>query len=140
MLRSTSEERRDLSRTASEHWLRTLPADHDRERALARRIACGCDGTRALADAKEAILALREELEPKLLAEEETILPDLDEQGDHELVARTRREHATLRALIHEASADAARPVLYTLADLLERYVSFEDQLLRKAVEGHREP
>jgi hypothetical protein len=137
MLRNAKERRPDLSRTASDCWLRTLPSDHDRERALARRIACAGDGTCELADAEEAIRALREELEPKLRAEEEAILPGLDEQGEHELVARTRREHATLRALIHEATADAAGPVLHTLADLLEQYLRFEDQLLRKAVEGH---
>jgi hypothetical protein len=137
MLRSAGETRAELSLTARDYWLRTLPSDHDRERGLARRIAGGCDGTGGLADAKEAIRALRDELEPKLRAEEEAILPELDEQGEHELVARTRREHATLRALIHEATADAARPVLRTLADLLEEYLCFEDELLRKAVEGH---
>ncbi len=137
MLGSARETRPELSRTARDYWLRTLPSDHDRERGLARRIARGCEGTGALADAKEAIRALREELEPKLRAEEEAILPGLDAQGNHELVARTRREHATLRALIHEATADAAMPVLRTLADLLEQYLCFEDQLLRKAVERH---
>ena len=138
MLNSARERCPDPSRTARDRWLQTLPSDHDCERGLARRIACGSDGTGAgLADAKEAIRALRETLEPKLRTEAEAILPGLDKQGDHELAARARREHATLRALLHEATADAARPVLRTLADLLEQYLCFEDQLLRKAVESH---
>jgi hemerythrin HHE cation binding domain-containing protein len=137
MPRTAREPRPEQSRAARDCWLRKLPSDHDRERVLARRIASACDGIGGLADAKEAIRALLEELEPKLCAEEESILPGLEEQGDHELVVRTRREHATLRALIHAATSDAARPVLRTLADLLEQYLCFEEQLLRKAVEGH---
>jgi hypothetical protein len=129
--------RPEQSRAARDYWLRKLPSDHVRERVLARRIASACDGAGGLADAKEAIRALREALEPKLCAEEESILPGLEEQGDHELVARTRREHATLRALVHAATSDSARPVLRTLADLLEQYLCFEEQFLRKAVEGH---
>jgi hypothetical protein len=136
MLRSARKTRPELFRAARDCWLRTLSSDHDRERGLARRIASGCDGTGGLAAARDAIGSLREELEPKLRAAEEAILPGLHEQGNYELVARARREHATLRALIHEATADAARPVLRTLADLLEQYLCFEDQLLRKAVEG----
>jgi hypothetical protein len=135
MARSARETRPDPLRAARDHWLGRLPSDHDRERGLARRITRACDRPGGLAEAKDAMRALREELEPKLRTEEEAILPGLAEQGDHELVARARREHATLRALIHEASADAARPVLRTLADLLEQYLCFEDELLRKAVE-----
>jgi len=108
----------------------------ERELALARRIVCACDQPGGVVNVTEAMRSLTEELESHLQTQEDVVLPILGAAGEGALVARMRREHATLRALLYEAT-DNKRPVLCTLAELLEQYLRFEDGPLRGAMQKH---
>ena len=74
------------------------------------------------------------ELLPHFDVEESVLLEGLDAVGEHALAARTRREHAELRAELAAAQADLSR--LATFADRLTAHVRFEEGELFAACEA----
>jgi hemerythrin-like domain-containing protein len=109
--------------------LHGLTSDHHQGLVLARRIARGS------VDAAAARQRFDAELEPHFLAEEELLLPALAAAGEPELVARTERDHAMMRA--HLAAAERGEPKrLAAFAALLEEHIRFEERELFPAAES----
>jgi hemerythrin-like domain-containing protein len=97
--------------------LRGLSSEHHQALVLARELGSG--------DALLAELQARfaRELEPHFRIEEEVLLPALRAIGEHELVARTEREHAALRQLVDRGG-------LAAFAETLIEHVRFEEREL----------
>jgi hemerythrin-like domain-containing protein len=109
--------------------LHGLTSDHHQGLVLARRIARGGVDAAAVRQRFDA------ELEPHFLAEEELLLPALAAAGEPELVARTERDHAAMRA--HLAAAERGEPErLAAFAALLEEHIRFEERELFPAAES----
>jgi hemerythrin-like domain-containing protein len=114
--------------------LAALSRDHHAALVLAKR------ASHADAAAAEPAVAVADvfngELEPHFCFEEDALLPPLEAAGLAELVARTRREHAELRALVVQLQSGAGA-ALRPFGRLLEAHVRFEERELFVAAETH---
>lgn len=109
--------------------LHGLSSEHHQGLVLARRLAQG------RLDAGELRRRFDAELEPHFRVEEDVLLPALETSGEAALVARTRRDHAELRALVEKAGGgDAA--ALARFAALLNEHIRFEERELFPAAEA----
>ena len=109
--------------------LRSLSSDHHHALVLARgarKAATSGDASAwaAMADALRA--AFGRELEPHFVAEEQWLLPPLERCGEGALVAKTREDHAAIRAQLSASSL----PSPEALATRLEAHVRFEEREL----------
>ena len=104
--------------------LRDLSNEHHHGLVLVKR-AKKAAGT---ADAEQAWRGIQArfaaDLEPHFQAEEVGLLPALEQAGEAELVRRTQADHAELRRLISEDSAQA----MTGFAELLEQHIRFEER------------
>lgn len=74
------------------------------------------------------------ELDPHFRVEEQGILVQLAQAGEHELVARTLADHAELRRLA-AALATPAAATLLNFAELLGAHVRFEEREVFEAAQ-----
>lgn len=110
----------------------SLSHDHHAALVLARRCRQSAAGPDPRASADEAWRQVREawswHLEPHFLIEERTLLPALEEVGEHALCGRVREDHRGMRAL---AAAEAAMvDDVVRFGELLEAHVRFEEREL----------
>ena len=105
-----------------------LSRDHHTALVLARRArqASESDDRTAHAEWAYIIEYYHAELEPHFRIEEEALLPALAAAGETILVERALNEHAQLRTLVLERTADS----LSDFADQLQNHVRFEEQVL----------
>ena len=85
--------------------------------------------------AKRVVRLFAAELDPHFRVEEQGILMALTQVGEHELVQRTRSEHAELRRLVTLLSKPDAATLL-RFADLLATHVRFEERELFEAAQN----
>lgn len=110
-----------------------VPLSHDHHSALVLARRCRQSLTsKAVVPPAEAWRQVREafpaHLEPHFVIEERYLLPALAEVGEEELVQRVRSDHAELRALASEETAD--RVTIERFGLLLETHVRFEEREL----------
>ena len=115
--------------------LQGLSSEHHRGLVLARYVSRACAAGRADATLAGAVRqGFDRDLEPHFRAEEELLLPPLAAAGARDLVERTLREHATLRA--HLGAAECGAPArLAEFAAGLEEHIRFEERELFPAAE-----
>ncbi|MBN9422842.1 MAG: hemerythrin HHE cation-binding protein [Candidatus Accumulibacter sp. 66-26] len=102
----------------------------------AKRAAQAGEPARVQALAQACAELFPRELEPHFVVEEVDLLPLLAQAGEDALVARTRHEHAQLRALAAQLpGADAA--LLLRFAELLAEHVRFEERELFEVAQAH---
>lgn len=108
--------------------LRDLSDDHHTALVLARRcLRAPGEGPGASATAWSAVRgAFDADLEPHFRIEEEHLLPALAAIGESALADRVRADHASLRSLAAESSANGA--YVERFGRLLEAHVRFEER------------
>ena len=106
--------------------LRDLSNEHHHGLVLSKRAkkAAGTDEAQQVWRGIQARFAAN--LEPHFQAEEVGLLPALERAGESELVRRTHADHAGLRRLISEDSAQ----VMVEFAELLVQHIRFEEREL----------
>lgn len=110
--------------------LRPFSEDHHASLVLARRAAQACAaGTADAALAREVAASFLGEIDPHLYAEEQRLLPLMQQAGDTEHGPRTLREHAELRALARRL-ADGELAALSTFAEALRTHIRYEEREL----------
>ncbi len=112
--------------------LRSLSSDHHHALVLARgaRKAATSGDANACATMADALRAsFGRELEPHFVVEEQWLLPPLERCGEGALVAKTREDHAAIRAQL-SASSLGSPEALEALAARLEAHVRFEEREL----------
>ena len=108
------------------HALRDLSNEHHHGLVLVKR-AKKAAGTADEEQVWRGIQArFAADLEPHFQVEEVGLLPALEQAGEAELVRRTHTDHAELRRLISEDSAQA----MTGFAELLEQHIRFEEREL----------
>lgn len=111
--------------------LHDLSRDHHHALVLARQAEraalSGSDADVAAIWASVSV-AFEAELNPHFIVEEQHLLSALEGAGEEALTARTRAEHARLRAL--NGGADNARDRLAKFGALLRQHVRFEEREL----------
>lgn len=106
--------------------LRDMSNEHHHGLVLAKR-AKGAVGTAEAERVWHEVQALfAADMEPHFQAEESWLLPALERVGEAGLVQRTHDDHAGLRRLVHESSAQA----MLEFAELLVRHIRFEEREL----------
>jgi len=106
--------------------LRTLSNEHHHGLVLAKR-AKEAAGTAQEEQVWRGIQArFAADLEPHFQIEELVLLPALEQAGETELARRTLDEHAELRCLISEDSAQT----MTGFAELLTQHIRFEEREL----------
>lgn len=73
------------------------------------------------------------EIEPHFRIEEDYLLPELERAGETSLAARTRSEHAAIRAAF--AALDATPATLARFGELLEQHIRFEERQLFETIQ-----
>lgn len=120
-------------------FLQDLSREHHSALKLAldaRRAAASGDPERVRAQAAACARMFDSEMEAHFVCEENDLLPRLAEAGEDVLVARTRREHEELRALVARLpDADAA--ILQRFAERLSAHVRFEERELFEVMQAH---
>jgi hypothetical protein len=111
--------------------LRDLSDDHHQALVLARRASTSSQVPETWAEVRRRFDA---ELAPHFAVEERVLLPALEAAGEAALAARTRSEHAQLRALL-DGDADAEAR-LRAFGALLTAHVRFEERELFPAAEA----
>lgn len=108
--------------------LRDLSDDHHEGLVLARAASRATEADRA-ATWSRVVGRFAVALEPHFRIEEEWLLPPLEAAGAQAGVARTREEHAALRAFV---ARDAARSLdaLHVFGALLHDHIRFEERAL----------
>lgn len=102
-------------------------------RAASKAAASGdADEVRTLAQRVTRLFAA--ELDPHFCVEEQGILIQLAQAGEHDLVRRTLDEHAELRRLVTTLSCPDSAALL-RFADLLAAHVRFEERELFAAAQ-----
>lgn len=117
--------------------LRALSSDHHQALVHSRqalRVSESHDPAACEAEWPRMVEWFALDTAPHFAIEEALLLPALEAAGERELAARTRREHAALRALI----ADVAQPLEERMAQfgtLLRDHVRFEERELFPAIQ-----
>ena len=106
--------------------LRDLSNEHHQGLVLAKRAKKAAGTTEAEQVWREIQARFAVDIEPHFQAEEVGLLPALEQKGEAELVRRTHADHAGLRRLISEVSAQA----MIEFAELLEQHIRFEEREL----------
>lgn len=107
-----------------------LSSEHHGALVLARRLRQAADaGDGAAAEVVTLRERFADELEPHFRVEEEVLLVALDAAGERELAARTREDHAFLRAHV-TASAAGDFTAMAAFAERLMDHVRFEEREL----------
>lgn len=100
----------------------------------ARRAAESGEPAAVAALAQRVVEVFRAELDPHFCVEEQGILVLLAQAGQHELVERTRADHAELRRLALLLT-DPDAETLSHFADLLATHVRFEERQVFEAAQ-----
>ena len=117
--------------------LQDLSREHHKALTLAltaRRAATAGDPQQIAAAVATCAQVFAANLEPHFVVEENSLLPAMVDAGENELVARTLREHAELRALLKRLP-DGDGDTLLSFADLLSAHVRFEERELFAAAQ-----
>ena len=104
----------------------------------AKRATLSGDATRIAASAAACVNAFAAELNPHFVIEETTLLPELVQKGEHDLVQRTLAEHDEMRRLIAQLQSPDAS-TLQRFAELLSAHVRFEERELFEVAQRYLE-
>ena len=104
----------------------------------AKRATLSGDATRIAASAAACVNAFAAELNPHFVIEETTLLPELVQKGEHDLVQRTLAEHEEMRRLIAQLKSPDAN-TLQRFAELLSAHVRFEERELFEVAQRYLE-
>lgn len=111
--------------------LRALSSEHHNGLVLAVRVKRAVGTAEAERVWEETRKLFVTELEPHFHAEEDWLLPALEQAGETELVKRTNAEHVELRRMIREGGMAN----MEAFGELLSQHIRFEERELFEAAQ-----